>query len=84
MANHRASGKRAAARRDGVGFVALPWVVLDCAGYARLSYPARCLLLEIARQYVGDNNGRLLASMAYLRKTAGTVPTLSHAPSANS
>jgi hypothetical protein len=48
--------------------VALPWSVLDCAAYARLSHPARGLLFEFARQFVRDNNGRLLASGAYLAK----------------
>jgi hypothetical protein len=52
--------------RDPGGFVALPWTVLDCPAYARLSHPAKALLLEIARQWVRDNNGRLLASGAYL------------------
>lgn len=52
--------------RDAGGFVALPWVVLDSAAYARLSHPARGLLLELCRQYVRDNNGRLLLSRAYL------------------
>ena len=52
--------------RDAGGFVALPWAVLDSAAYARLSHPARGLLLEFARQYVRDNNGRLLASLAHL------------------
>ena len=52
--------------RDGGGFVAIPWVVLDCAAYKLLSHPARSLLMEIARQYVIDNNGRLLASGKYL------------------
>ncbi len=54
--------------RDAGGFVALPWSVLDSANYARLSHPARALLLEFARQFVRDNNGRLLASGAYLAK----------------
>jgi hypothetical protein len=54
--------------RDSGGFVALPWRVLDSAAYARLSHPARALLLEVARQYVRDNNGRLLLSAKYLRK----------------
>ena len=48
--------------------MALPWTVLDCPAYALLSHPARGLLLEFARQYVRDNNGRLLASSAYLLK----------------
>jgi len=49
------------------GFVALPWSVLDCPAYAGLSHPARALLMEFARQFVRDNNGRLLASRAYLK-----------------
>lgn len=58
--------------RDSGGFVALPWSVLDCAAYARLSHPARGLLMEFARQFVRDNNGRLLASGAYLAKRGWT------------
>ena len=54
--------------RDQGGFIALPWSVLDCSAYGHLSHPARGLLLEIARQFVRDNNGRLLASRAYLSK----------------
>ena len=50
------------------GFAAVPWDVLDSPAYARLSHPARSLLIELARQYVRDNNGRLLASLAYLSK----------------
>lgn len=65
MANRRNNAK-ASSGRDPGGFIALPWIVLDCPAYAALSHPARSLLLEIARQYVRDNNGRLLASRAYL------------------
>jgi hypothetical protein len=54
--------------RDGGGFVALPWSVLDCPAYSLLSHPARSLMMEFSRQYVRDNNGRLLASMKYLSK----------------
>lgn len=68
MANGRAAGQKGDRGRDAGGFVALPWTVLDCASYARLSHPARALLLEFARQFVRDNNGRLLCSMNYLRK----------------
>ncbi|HOE40603.1 MAG TPA: hypothetical protein PLB25_03055 [Rhodoferax sp.] len=46
--------------------MAIPWSVLDCPAYARLSHPARSLLLEIARQFVRDNNGRLLTSLRHL------------------
>ena len=60
------------AGRDSGGFVALPWSVLDCTAYACLSHPARGLLFEFARQFVRDNNGRLLASSAYLAKRGWT------------
>ena len=68
MANGRMKGMKGDSSRDGGGFVALPWSVLDCPAYARLSHPARALLLEFARQFVRDNNGRMLASAAYLSK----------------
>lgn len=67
MANGRNRGKGDSGRDSG-GFVALPWSVLDSVSYARLSHPARALLFELARQFVRDNNGRLLASAAYLSK----------------
>ena len=69
MANARSPKRKGRdTSRDQGGFVALPWSVLDCPAYARLSHPARSLLWEFARQYVRDNNGRLLASSAYLAK----------------
>lgn len=68
MANGRTKGSKGNSGRDPGGFVALPWSVLDCPAYARLSHPARALLFELARQFVRDNNGRLLASAAYLSK----------------
>src|SRR5450830_672216 len=67
MANGRNKvGRRVDTQRDPGGFIALPWSVLDCPAYAALSHPARALLLEFARQLGKDNNGRLLASRAYL------------------
>lgn len=53
--------------RDGGAFAAVPNVVFDSLAYARLSHPAKALLMEFARQFVRDNNGKLLCSMAYLR-----------------
>jgi hypothetical protein len=47
--------------------MAIPWKVIDSPAYQGLSHPAKALLFEIARQYVRDNNGRLLASRAYLK-----------------
>lgn len=58
--------KQAAASRDAGGFVAMPWAVLDSPAYQALSHPGKALLMEFARQYVRDNNGRLLASGRYL------------------
>ena len=69
MANARNPSRKGHDKsRDQGGFIALPWTVLDCPAYARLSHPARALLIEIARQLHSDNNGRLLASGSYLAK----------------
>lgn len=68
MANGRSKGRKGDTGRDSGGFIALPWSVLDCPAYARLSMHARALLLEVARQYVRDNNGRLLLSRDYMAK----------------
>ena len=68
MANARNRGQKGDTGRDAGGFVALPWSVMDCAAYALLSHPAKALLFELARQFVRDNNGRMLLSGAYLAK----------------
>lgn len=39
---------------------------MDCPAYCALSYSARALLLEFARQFVRNNNGKLIATKAYL------------------
>ena len=70
MANARNRGQKGDSGRDAGGFVALPWSVLDCPAYAALSHPAKALLIEVARQFVRDNNGRMLLSTAHL-KTRG-------------
>jgi hypothetical protein len=66
VANGRNANSKRDSGRDPGGFVALPWSVLDCPAYARLSANARALLLEVARQITRDNNGRLLVSRAYM------------------
>lgn len=71
MANGRQS-KKGNSGRDSGGFVAMPWSALDSSAYARLGYPAKALLFELARQFVIDNNGRLLCSMNYLSKRGWT------------
>lgn len=68
MANGRNTGRnKVDSGRDSGGFVALPWSVLDCPAYGLLSMHARALLFEVARQFVKDNNGRLLLSRAYMQ-----------------
>lgn len=52
--------------RDPGGFIAIPWSVLDSPAYLGLSHPAKALLLELARQFHGDDNGRMLLSRKYL------------------
>lgn len=59
--------KRAKDKRDGRQFVAMPMVVLESPGYRAASHTARSLLLDIAMQYTGSNNGRLTASAKYLQ-----------------
>jgi hypothetical protein len=66
MANGRNRGQKGDSGRDSGGFIALPWSVLDCPAYARLSMHARAMLLEVGRQFVRDNNGRMLLSRAYM------------------
>jgi hypothetical protein len=58
----RASGSG----RDGQSFALIPWAVLDSPTYRTLSMHARALLLEMARQFVGNNNGSLLCSRKYM------------------
>lgn len=53
-------------KRDGSTFVALPFVVLESPGYRLASHPARALLIDIAMQYTGNNNGKLTACAKYL------------------
>lgn len=68
MANGRRASRKGDSGRDEGGFIALPWSVVDSPAYARLSMHAKALLIEVARQFVRDNNGRLLLSRAYMEK----------------
>jgi hypothetical protein len=64
----KGDGRRGGSGRVAGGFVALPWDVLDSEAYLGLGYPARALLMDVARQYDGKNNGRMLLSRAHLAK----------------
>jgi hypothetical protein len=63
----RAKWKAQKAKRDGQQFVALPMVVLQSPGYRAAGHVARALLVDIALQYSGNNNGRLVACAKYLQ-----------------
>ena len=52
--------------REPGGHCALPWCVIDSQAYQSLSYPAVALLIELARQRQGHDNGRYLLSGRYL------------------
>lgn len=49
-------------RRDGSGFVALPHIVIDSAGYRLSGHTARSLLADLARAFTGKNNGAIWLS----------------------
>lgn len=53
-------------KRDAGPFIALPHVVLESKAFRGLSYPARCLLIDISIQVMGRNNGKLVACAKYL------------------
>ena len=64
--NGRNKGRKHDSGRVAGGFIALPWAVTDSPAFLELSMHARSLLLEVARQFVRDNNGRLLLSRAHM------------------
>ena len=64
--------KRSKEKRDGDRYIALPHVVIDSPSYRQLGYAARALLIDIARQYTGSNNGRLVACTKYLKPMGWT------------
>ena len=59
-------------KRDGKQFVLLPRVVLESPGYRRAGHTARSLLTDIALQYSGFNNGKLVACDKYLKPKGWT------------
>lgn len=58
--------KKKGAHRDGEYFAALPYDVIDSSAFRALSHPARSLLIDLLRQFRGDNNGRLLLTSKVL------------------
>lgn len=72
MANGRNKTRKGDASRMPGRFIALPLSMLDSAAFMGLAHPAKALLIEIARQYMGNNNGRLLAGLGHMRKRGWT------------
>jgi hypothetical protein len=68
VANGRRGKSKIDAGRDPGRFITLPMSVLTSPAYLHLSDNARALMLELAVQCIGDDNGRLLLSRAHLRK----------------
>jgi len=58
--------------RDAGGFIALPWQVVDSPAYQDLSPYGKALLIDIARQYTGSNNGALRCGRAYMQPRGWT------------
>ena len=62
-----AKGSRFRGSSIGEGFVAMPYSVLNSMAFKSLSAKAVKLLLDLASQYRGDNNGDLAAAWKVMR-----------------
>ena len=61
------SGKRYTGKREGGQFVAFPATVLHSTAFKELSAHALKLLMDIASQYRGNNNGDLTAAWKIMK-----------------
>lgn len=60
------SFKKNGSKRDSGGFTAITHDVIDSTAYRQLGFASRALLVDLARQYTGTNNGRIVACNKYL------------------
>ncbi len=58
-------------RRDPGRFILIPVGVMESTAYRALGFSARALMLDIASQYRGDNNGRLLCGWKFMAEERG-------------
>jgi hypothetical protein len=58
--------------RDSGRFITVPVSVLDSATYQSLGFSARSLLIDIASQFKGENNGGLVACDKFLKPRGWT------------
>ena len=59
---------RARKRAKQGQFVALPHVVLESSSYLNIGSSAKVLLVDLAHQYNGRNNGDLTAAFGHMKK----------------
>lgn len=64
----RSRGKHKGRKEGGGSFAGIPHAVMDSAAWIACSKVAIALLMELARQYNGRNNGDLCAALSLLRK----------------
>lgn len=60
-------------------YAAIQHRVIDSPAYADLTFSARSLLFQLARQLTKDNNGNLQATFSYMRRYGFSENTLSRA-----
>lgn len=63
----KASYKSGKSSSEPGRFIRLPISILDSVTYQSLGFSARALLIDIASQYKGENNGQLVACDKFLR-----------------
>ena len=63
----RSYQKNAQCSRDSGRYIAFPVNILDSTTYQLLSFSAKSLLVDIASQFKGENNGRLVACEKFLK-----------------
>lgn len=59
--------KKSKDKRDGGRFITIPLCVLTSKAYISVSVHAKALLLDLAMQYRGDNNGDLCAAWKLMK-----------------
>lgn len=69
MARNRLKSK---GRSESGRFLALPHIVLNNEDYINLSYKSKALLIDLAMQYNGKNNGNFSAALGVMRKRGWT------------
>lgn len=73
-ASKQRSRSRHKGRREGGLFTLIPHAVQDCTNWRQCGGTAIKLLLDMARQYNGRNNGDLCASISVLRHCGWSSP----------